>query len=140
VTSEKEPGRQKRSPAWLTLSGFTLLILSLSWLRIEDTDEKRVLVYAAAVTAWLATRHIVRQPPAARESIPRFSLVGALAGLAMVPVTVLLMALKTGLHGHGTPDFTIEQILSVTNRWYVWGSAGLLLGLISGLIRKVISR
>lgn len=140
MTSEKEPGRPKRSPAWLTLSGFTLLILSLSWFRIEDTDEKRVLVYAAAVTAWLATRHIVRQSPAARVSIPRFTLVGAVAGLAMVPIAVLLMAMKTGLHGHGTPDFTIDQILSVTNRWFVWGSAGLLIGLLSGLIRKVVSR
>jgi len=140
VTSQNEPGRKKRPPAWLTLSGFALLILSLSWLRLEDTDEKWVLVNAAAVTIWLATLHIVRLPPATQESIPRLALVGVLAGLAIIPVTILLMALKTGLHGHGTPDFTIEQILSVTNRWYIWGSAGLLLGLLSGLICKVKSR
>lgn len=140
MTSLIEPGSQKRSPAWLTLSGFVLLILSFSWLRLEDTDEKYVLAYAAAVNAWLATRYIARQSPAVRRSILRHVLVGSLAGLAIIPVTVSLMALKTGLHGHGTPDFTIEQILSVMNRWYIWGSAGLLLGLLSGITCKFNSQ
>lgn len=140
MTLEHEPGSQKRPPAWLTLSGFALLILSLSWLRLEDTDEKLTLINGAAVTTWLATRNIVHHPPTAQKSIPWLALVGVLAGLAIIPITVLLMALKTGLHGHGTPDFTIEQILSVINRWYIWGSAGLLLGLLSGVIHKLKSR
>jgi hypothetical protein len=112
----------------------------LLWLPVEDTDEKGVLAFAATVNAWLVARHLVNLNPAAQKSLPRHILGGLLAGLAVTPVALFLMAFKTGIHGHGTPDFSAEQILAVINRTPVWGSAGLLLGLLSGFIFKKISK
>ena len=108
----------------------------LLWLPVEDTDEKWVLTFAAAVNAWMVARYLVHLSPAMRASLPRQLLMGALAGLAITPVALFLMAFKTGMHGHSTPDFTAEQILSVIHRTPMWGSAGLFLGLVSSIIFK----
>jgi hypothetical protein len=115
-------------------------ILMLFWLPVEDTNEKRTLVFAAAMNAWFVARYLVRLSSVTRKSLLRHVLVGTLAGLAITPVALFLMAFKTGLHGHGTPDFTADQILFVINRTCLWGSAGLLLGLVSGFLFKTISK
>jgi hypothetical protein len=140
VNSAKKPERKNKTHAWLTLSAFALGILMFFWLPVEDTDEKWVLAFAAAVNTWFVAHHLVNLPPAAQKSLPRHILGGMLAGLAITPVALFLMAFKTGMHGHGMPDFSAEQILSVVSRTPIWGSAGLLLGLVSGFIFNTISK
>ncbi|MFO7625131.1 MAG: hypothetical protein R6V73_12335 [Anaerolineales bacterium] len=112
----------------------------LLWLPVEDTNEKWPLVFAATVNAWTGTHHLVRLSPAKQNSLSRHLLVGAVAGVAVTPIAIFLMAFKTGMHGHGTPDFTAEQILSVIHRTPIWGIAGLFLGLVTSFIFRMKSK
>lgn len=125
---------KRNTPAWLRLAALFLGISLLLWLPVEDTNEIRVVLAAASVTTWLALRHLVQLPAPGSRSLIRYILVGTLAGLAVTPLALFLMAFKTGLHGHESPDFTAEQIFFVVYRTHVWGFAGLLLGLGSGLL------
>jgi hypothetical protein len=121
-------------PTWLRISALLLGVYLLSWLPFEDKDEIRALLSAAAINAWIAIRYLVRLPVHARKGSLRYTVVGILAGLAVTPMTLFLMAFKTGIHGHESPDFTAEQIIAVIYGTPIWGSAGLLLGLGSGLL------
>ena len=52
---------------------------------------------------------------------------GILVGLAIAPLTILLMAIKTGIHAHPIPDYSYEQIFTVISRIPVWVISGLLI-------------
>jgi hypothetical protein len=126
-------------PAWLRLSALILGIYLLLWLPFEDKDETRALLSAAALNTWITLRFIIRIPEQKKRNPFRHILVGILAGLAVTPMTLFLMAFKTGIHGHESPDFTAEQIFAVVSRTPLWGVAGLVLGLGSGLLHLAIS-
>ena len=49
--------------------------------------------------------------------------VGLAWGAALGPAVLLLMALKTGLHGHG-PEYAAAQIAWVAAQWPWWVGAG----------------
>lgn len=136
---EKTNPAERKTPAWLRLTALLLGIYLLLWLSFEDKDVTRVLLSAVAVNAWIALRYLVRLPASARKGILRQSLVGILAGLAVTPMALFLMAFKTGVHGHESPDFTAEQIFAVIRGTPVWAGAGLLLGLGSGLLHIAAS-
>lgn len=53
---------------------------------------------------------------------------GAITGLVVAPTTLLWMAFKTGVHGHGTPDYTAFQIVTVIYSTPAWLLAGCLFG------------
>jgi hypothetical protein len=50
-------------------------------------------------------------------------------------VAIFLMALKSGIHGHGTPDFTVAQMQEILLRTPFFAISGLLVGLGSGFWR-----
>jgi hypothetical protein len=50
-------------------------------------------------------------------------------------LAILLMAIKTGIHGHGTPDYTLDQMQDVFSRMPFFVLGGVLLGAGSGLLR-----
>jgi hypothetical protein len=110
----------------------------LFWLPVEDTHERWVILFSSAASAWGAAYVLTRLPPVSpvrrRSFLLRCLLVGLLAGLAVAPLALGLMIFKTGLHSHGTPDFTIEQVASVLQRAPYFGISGLLLGLGSALV------
>jgi hypothetical protein len=133
VNYNKAHQPKRKTSGWLRLAALLLGIFLLLWLPVEDTDEIEVLVAAAAVSAWLALRYLLSQPGSAK-SLGKHILVGTLAGLAVTPLALFLMAFKTGLHGHENPDFTAEQIYYVIYRTPIWGFAGLLLGFGSGML------
>jgi hypothetical protein len=83
----------------------------------------------------LALRYLLSVQPGAPHYVLRHLLVGSLAGLAVTPLALFLMALKTGLHGHSAPDFTLEQMQMVLYRTPIWVAVGLLLGLGVALLR-----
>lgn len=62
---------------------------------------------------------------------------GASFGAGLGPLTLALMALKTGLHFHG-PEFTPLEINFIMAQIPLWGLAGLLAGLGLGLILYAI--
>jgi hypothetical protein len=124
-----------KTPAWLRISALLLGVWLLLWLPIEDQNEILVLLSAAAVNAWLALRYLARRSIPFGKGLLMPTLLGLLAGLLVTPTALFLMAFKTGIHGHGSPDFTGEQILAVIYGTPIWGVAGLLVGLGGGLLR-----
>ena len=58
---------------------------------------------------------------------------GALLGSVSGLLTLVFMAVKTGLHAHG-PEFSRAEIAWVLNQLPLWTAVGLLLGLGAGLI------
>ena len=70
-----------------------------------------------------------------KQLLLRHAVVGVGAGLLLTPLAIILMALKTGIHGHGTPDFTVGQMQDIPSRMPYFALSGLLVGAGSGLWR-----
>lgn len=64
---------------------------------------------------------------------------GVLSGPTSTLLTLVLMALKSGLHAHG-PEFTPAQIEQVLWRTPHWTVSGMLIGLALGLLLAGVSR
>jgi hypothetical protein len=60
---------------------------------------------------------------------------GLLLGLGSGLLTLVFMAVKTGLHAHG-PEFTPTEINWILQQTPIWTAAGLLAGLGRGLLFK----
>ena len=125
------PGSSNESPLAvrrLRILGIFLGVGLFFWLSIEESGDVWVLSFSAAISALLAAQAWQRLKT--RQGKPRYwlPLAGLLAGLLVTPLALLLMALKTGLHGHQGPDFSGSQILSVILRTPVWVISGLLIG------------
>ena len=130
------PGRFSSTQRWLRYYTLFLGALLLIWLPFEDTNEQLATAFSAAILAGLAARLAVRWDSPQPASLPKHLLLGTLAGLMVAPLTFLLMAIKSGLHGHAGPDFTGAQVIAVFLRMPVWGLGGLLIGLGAGIWRR----
>jgi hypothetical protein len=130
------PGRFSTTQRWLRYYTLFVGALLLIWLPFEDSNEEFATAFAAAICAGLAARLAVRWVSPQPASWLKHLLLGALAGLIVAPLTFLLMAIKTGLHGHAAPDFTGAQVIAVFLRTPVWVLGGLLIGLGVGIWRK----
>ena len=119
-------------------------ILWLLWLPIEDTSERSVIIFALAICGLLTARVLI-SPFASKFSLQRanddqiqpslirsylfYALLGSLAGVGITLVSILLMVFKTGLHGHGTPDYSLEQMIAVVQLTPIWVLGGVLISL-----------
>lgn len=119
----------------LRLTALLLGVVILLWISFEDRSESVVLLLSAAICAWWAVRLLVGRPSGRNIVLIRHIIVWTLAGLAIAPLAILLMAFKSGIHGHGTPDFTVRQIQSVLLGTPFLAVGGLLLGVGSALWR-----
>ena len=127
--------RVKRVP------GVRLIIILLGvffvlWMPFEG-DLRLVVglgVWTALTVTALAARRLLtgRWLRAWQFTLVAFGL-GTILGFTAPLFTLLFMALKTGLHGHG-PEFTLAEIRWVQRQLLLWFSVGGLLGLGSGLI------
>ena len=107
-------GRKERF--WLRISGLILGIGILIWLPIEEGSELGVLLISGAICIWSAI-WILRVPVKNdKQLLLRHAIVGVGAGLLLAPMAIILMALRTGIHGHGTPDFTVGQMQDILSR------------------------
>jgi hypothetical protein len=122
----------------LRLAGFLTGAAILVWIPFEDTTAFWVSAFAIAICTLVgaglfANRRILgswKQPA-------RGAIVGALAGLAVAPLAIGLMAFKSGIHGHGFPDFSPTQMQEVINLLPYFTVAGLVCGLgVAFLTRK----
>ena len=102
--------------------GITLLL----WLPVEDTSPFITIIFAACLDLAFSLRLGRRWRGNPWPGIP---LLGLLAGLAITPTTILLMAFKTGLHGHGFPEYTPAQVSGVLAATPLFVFAGLLVSL-----------
>lgn len=74
-----------------------------------------------------------QRPLPLQTFLRRIVLLSLLGGLLAGPLTVLFMALKTGLHAHG-PEFTPQEISWVVQQIPLWSLTGTLMGLGAGLL------
>ena len=132
-----KPAWIDRSRTWLRFCGFLLGILVLVWLPFEERSVLGVLLIAGLLCTWGGIWLLFRAGSYRKYGVVRYMLIGGLAGFLVVPVAILLMAIKTGIHGHGTPDFTVEQMQAVISRIPYFLFGGVLVGAGIGLLRTV---
>lgn len=110
------------------------------WLGLEDLDARLVTALGAGL-ALLAGLHGLRLRRAFGFSRRPWTgvpvLCGAALGLAVAPLTAILMAVKVSLHSHSSPDFEPGLVLAVLQSTPVWGLAGLLLGAAGSLLLRI---
>ena len=109
----------------------------LLWIPFEDDSTRWVRIFSMGICCLSAIYACTKIAPEKRLRWYTYPSVGLLAGLLVTPVTIILMAFKSGLHGHGNPDFTPTQVSSVLSSWPVWAAAGLLAGLAAAIWQKV---
>ena len=125
---------------WLKLCALLLGIVILVWLPVEETTVTGVLVISGLICAWIGVWLMVKTDSSPKQVIIRHVLIGGGAGLLLAPLAILLMAIKTGIHGHGSPDFTIEQMESVFYQVPYYVLCGALIGAGAGLLRASRTR
>jgi hypothetical protein len=129
--------RSSSLPLWLRLVGLIIGASLFIWIPYEDQGVLWVLFLSVTICGWLAIRFLLNSTAPSWKMVAWHSLVGGVAGLSIVPLALLLMILKSGLHGHSTPDFTIEQIQSVIRLMPLASLSGSMIGLGCGLYRSV---
>jgi hypothetical protein len=137
--SHSEPVNPDQNPLSirrLRILGIILGGCLLVWLPFEDNNDRWVLSFAAAICCLAAAQILLRLERRFGRHGYWLPLAGVVAGALVTPTALLLMAIKTGLHGHQPPDFTGEQIQSVMIRTPVWLISGLLVGLGVELFRR----
>ena len=112
------------------------VIMAVIWSVLEGSFE-RVLIFGF-LTALTGLAYLFQRMMGGRHfsAVPGLLLMG-LWGLALgagtVLMTLLLMAVKTGLHAHGA-EFTTAEITAVWGYLPLWSLVGLLAGLGVGLL------
>lgn len=120
---------------YLRLAGLLIAVSLFIWIPFEDLGLQWVLILSAAICAWIGVRFLLNWVVSGWQMVLWHSLVGCLAGLAVAPLAALLMLLKSGLHGHAAPDFTVDQMQTVFGLAPYLSLSGLLIGLGFGLWR-----
>lgn len=120
------------------LKGATMLLggYFVVWVALEGDLPQTVGLAVLAMAVFMG--RMWQRVGAGRKLSPAgWLLLTGLAGLfiggGIGPLTLALMALKTGLHAHG-PEFTPLQISFVIAQIPLWGLIGLLAGFGLGLI------
>jgi uncharacterized membrane protein YedE/YeeE len=113
--------------------GIFLGIALLFWLPIEDTTETWALLFAIAISTWLAIAFFLSKRVKLRSLLVEYILSGTLAGILVTPIALLLMAIKTGFHAHEAPEYTSQQLVSTVWKTPLWIVGGFLVGLGSGI-------
>jgi hypothetical protein len=123
------------SSARVRFGGLLLGILIVVWLSIEESSTLGVVLLAGLVCTRIALWLLQRTRMDGKHLIFWPIIIGSGAGLLLAPLAVLLMALKSGLHGHGAPDFNPGQLQAVFSRMPFYILAGFLIGTGGGLLR-----
>jgi hypothetical protein len=121
---------------------FTILwgLYMVVWAALEGG--LRTTVFAAIWTAILIIGYLFNRFLAGRTlSTGSWLLVsavlGALIGMGSGLLTLVLMAIKTGLHAHG-PEYSAAELNWALQQLPLWTLAGLLAGLGLGLLLKAV--
>jgi ABC-type Fe3+-siderophore transport system permease subunit len=119
----------------LPIRWFAILLgmVFLFWIPFEDSNTTAPLLFAMALTTLGAVIFLSSDKRPFRTTLLNFILAGTLVGIVISPLTLFLMAFKTGLHSHQAPEFSNQQMLSIIYRTPIWLIGGFLVGLGSGL-------
>ncbi|MCA9934630.1 MAG: hypothetical protein H6662_19980 [Ardenticatenaceae bacterium] len=111
-------------------------VYALVWMGWEG-NLHRVVWMGAGTALLLAVKGLQwvgrKRPYPSHHLLAITTALGLLAGLGAIPLTLLFMVVKTGLHAHG-PEFTLIEINWVIQQTFLWGLVGALLGLGMGLL------
>jgi hypothetical protein len=130
-----KPATHLRVRNWLRISGFALGVATLVWLTVEDRDELAVLVISGLICTWGGIWLLARIDFPDRYFFWKHVVIGGGMGLLLVILALILMAVKTGVHGHGTPDYSVEQMRAVVSLSPFFLVGGSLVGAGAGLLR-----
>lgn len=117
------------SPLWLRNAAIGVGVVVLFWLPIEDTQINTVTLLALFIAAFGAAQVVYRRRTSKFHAARGAALIGLLAGASTTPIALLLITLKTGIHSHGVPDFTLAQITTLILRTPYFAIGGLLVAL-----------
>jgi hypothetical protein len=120
----------------LRLAALLLGVALLLWVPVEDTQTLGVRIFALMLATFATLAIATKVSPHIRQRSLTLPAIGLAAGLLVTPLALLLMAFKTGLHGHGSPDFTPDQVSGVLQSWPIWAAAGLMVGVAVALLQK----
>lgn len=109
---------------WIALEGNVVRVTVLGWgvtlLLVAHVWQRWIAGQQFSLAGWLAVS----------------AALGTISGFAGAVITLIFMAVKTGLHAHG-PEFDAQQIDWILGQIPWWTSAGLLVGLGLGLLFAV---
>ncbi|MBC8507038.1 MAG: hypothetical protein ISR58_09525 [Anaerolineales bacterium] len=125
--STRPPG----APLWLRFLAIGVGIFTLLWLPIEDTSEITAIIFAVLIVGLFAL-HSTYKNQFINKTIWH-AIIGALSGTVVIPIALFLAAFKTGLHQHGIPDFSTEQVFSTLSKMPYFVLGGLSIGLGNGI-------
>ena len=124
---------------WATI---VVAIYGVIWIALEG-DLLRVTLLGCAVALLLAgtlfERWLAGRIISLGSWIALCGALGTISGFSAAVLTLIFMAVKTGLHAHG-PEFTPAQIEWVLDQMPWWTTAGLLAGVGLGSIYAVARR
>lgn len=116
-------------PLWLRFATIASGISVLIWLPFEDTTTFWVVLLSAWISWVLSLQAGFRLSRAKPISPWRMIILAVLGGLAVAPVSLLLVILKSGVHAHGGSDYSPEQIVALLLQAPFWMLASTLVGL-----------
>lgn len=130
------PSSNIRTTRVLRLLGIGTGILALIWLPREDTSLVWVFALSVLIASLLTASFIAWLFSATH--LPNWTsvLLGALGGSLVGLISIVLMAIKTGLHGHSVPDFTAVQVKTALASTPLWCIVGALAGGSAAWLRR----
>jgi hypothetical protein len=130
-----------------TIRGLRMLALvsgiyGIIWITSEGQLYRAVIMaflITSLGTGYLIQRFLSGRVLPAKGWILTMAGLGALFGVSVAILTLVFMAVKTGLHSHG-PEFTQEEVSWTIRQIPLWGVAGLVGGLGLGLISASLKK
>jgi hypothetical protein len=113
---------------WVNRAAIFLGVAILIWMAFENNNAVWTVVFAGCILIVAVAGLFFHRQRAQRGSWWWLPVIGLAAGMALAPLAIFFMAVKTGLHGHAAPDFTSEQILRVLQASPIWAASGLFIG------------
>jgi hypothetical protein len=120
----------------LRLFSILVAIYAAVWISLEGAKQQVILLAIAfmlVITGYLVQRYLGGKQLSARRWLLYSAGLGVIIGLGSAFLTLIFMAVKTGLHGHG-PEFTQAEIEWVIGQIPLWTLTGLIAGLGLGLL------
>jgi hypothetical protein len=111
-------------------------LFAFVWIALEGSLAGVVLMgvgTTAVSLAYLSQRFLGGRYFSAKQWWGMTAVLGLLFGLGSGLLTLLFMAVKTGLHTHG-PEFTLPEVAWIIQQIPLWTAVGLLAGLSLGLL------
>lgn len=115
----------------LKIAVVALFLFGVLWISLEGDLRLSALIALMSVVAavgFMIQRVFGGKTLNRFQAVGVFAAAGLAAGLIFTPLTLIYMALKTGLHGHG-PEFSQSEILWIVDRALLWALTGLMAAL-----------